>query len=165
MSRAKKTSKTQDAVAETANKSTAVETAKPAVVEKKTAVSKTATKADKKLGAAKKSTAKTTKKSGTAAKSTVKKIAEKKPVTKPVVSAASKNSAVKKTAKGKTDEVVFQSGDKDYTLAEITQLCKDAYRGGTRKQIKSIKVYVKAEKNKLRAYYVVNDSINGSVDL
>jgi len=42
---------------------------------------------------------------------------------------------------------------------------KDAYRGGTRKQVKSIKVYVKAEKNQLKAYYVVNDSVDGSVDL
>lgn len=61
--------------------------------------------------------------------------------------------------------MVFQSGDKNYTLPEITQTCKDAYRGGTRKQIKSIKVYVKAEGDQLKAYYVVNDSVSGSVEL
>ncbi len=77
----------------------------------------------------------------------------------------SKKSTAKKTAKGKSDEIVLQSGDKDYTLSEITEKCKDAYRGGTRKQVKSIKVYVKAEKNQLKAYYVVNDSVNGLVDL
>ncbi len=33
---------------------------------------------------------------------------------------------------------------------------EDAYRGGTRKQVKSIKVYVKAEKNQLIAYYVLS---------
>ena len=95
------------------------------------------------------------------------KAAAKKPVAKTekkTVATAPKRT-VKKSAKGKSDEVVIQSGNKDYTLSEITQICKDAYRGGTRKQIKSIKVYVKAEGNKLKAYYVVNDSMNGSVDL
>lgn len=76
-----------------------------------------------------------------------------------------KKPAVKKTAKGKSDEVFIQSSGKDYTLSEITETCKNAYRGGTRKQIKSIKVYVKAESNQLKAYYVVNDKISGSVDL
>ncbi len=69
------------------------------------------------------------------------------------------------SSKTNSDEVRIQSGDKDYTLSEITEKCKDAYRGGTRKQIKSIKVYVKAEKNQLKAYYVVNDSADRSVDL
>ena len=95
------------------------------------------------------------------------KAAAKKPVAKTekkTVAAAPKRT-VKKSAKGKSDDIVIQSGDKDYTLSEITQICKDAYRGGTRKHIKSIKVYVKAEGNKLKAYYVVNDSMNGSVDL
>ena len=88
--------------------------------------------------------------------------------TKESTAAKTKTSAAstaKKTAKSKSDEVVFQSGDKDYTLSAITEVCKNAYRGGTRKQIKSIKVYVKAENNQLKAYYVVNDDISGSVDL
>lgn len=103
---------------------------------------------------AKKASSKTTKKavSNTAKKTSAAATGVKKPT-------------VKKTAKGKSDEVLIQSNGKDYTLAEITETCKNAYRGGTRKQIKSIKVYVKAEKNKLVAYYVVNDSVNGSVDL
>lgn len=95
------------------------------------------------------------------------KAAAKKPVVKTekkTVATAPKRT-VKKSARGKSDEIVIQSGDEDYTLSEITQICKDAYRGGTRKQIKSIKVYVKAEKNRLIAYYVVNDSVNGSVNL
>lgn len=77
----------------------------------------------------------------------------------------SKKRTVKKTANGKSDEVLFQSSGKDYTLSDITETCKNAYRGGTRKQIKSIKVYVKAEGNQLKAYYVVNDNISGLVDL
>ncbi len=79
--------------------------------------------------------------------------------------ASTNKTASKKSTKSKSDEVVFQSSDKEYTLSEITELCKSAYRGGTKKQIKSIKVYVKAENNQLKAYYVVNDSVNGSVDL
>ncbi len=71
----------------------------------------------------------------------------------------------KKIERGKSEEIVIQSSNKNCTLSEITEKCKDAYRGGTRKQVKSIKVYVKAENNKLKAYYVVNDSVNGSVDL
>ena len=90
------------------------------------------------------------------------------PKTKESTAAKTKTSAAstaKKTAKGKSDEVVFQSSDKEYTLSEITEACKSAYRGGTRKPIKSIKIYVKAENNQLKAYYVVNDDISGSVDL
>ena len=111
---------------------------------------------------AKKSTAKTAKK--TAPKTTKKATSNSAKKTSAAATGA-KKSAVKKTAKGKSDEVLIQSSGKDYTLAEITETCKNAYRGGTRKQIKSIKVYVKAEGNQLKAYYVVNDSISGSVDL
>ena len=110
---------------------------------------------------AKESTAKTAKK---AAPKTTKKATTNTAKKTSATVTESKKPAVKKTAKGKSDEVVFQSSGKDYTLAEITETCKNAYRGGTRKQIKSIKVYVKAEGDRLKAYYVVNDSISGSVD-
>ncbi len=50
-------------------------------------------------------------------------------------------------------------------MSDITEMCKNDYRGGTRKQIKSIKVYIKAENNVVRAYYVVNDSASGHIDL
>ena len=111
---------------------------------------------------AKKSTAKTAKK---AAPKTTKKATSNSAKKTSAAATGVKKPAVKKTAKGKSDEVLIQSSGKDYTLAEITETCKNAYRGGTRKQIKSIKVYVKAESNQLKAYYVVNDSISGSVDL
>lgn len=141
-------------------------TVKP-TAEKKAAAPKkaTATKAPAKTSTVKKAAATTTAKADTAKKSTVGKPVKKAaPKTEKKATAAPvKNNKV--TAKSKADEVVIQSGEKDYTLSEITQLCKDAYRGGSKKQIKSIKVYVKAEKNKLIAYYVVNDSANGSVNL
>lgn len=112
--------------------------------------------------AAKTSTAKTAKK---AAPKTTKKATSNSVKKTSAAATGVKKPAVKKTAKGKSDEVLIQSSGKDYTLAEITETCKNAYRGGTRKQIKSIKVYIKAEGNQLKAYYVVNDNISGSVDL
>ena len=139
---------------------------KKATVPKKAAATKTSAKA----GAAKKVSA-----SASAKLESAKTAPVTEPKTKESTAAKTKTSAastakktastdtkkptVKKTAKGKSDEVVFQSSDKDYTLSEITEICKNAYRGGTRKQIKSIKVYVKAENNKLKAYYVVNDDV------
>lgn len=111
---------------------------------------------------AKKSTAKTAKK---AAPKATKKTATNTAKKTSAAATGVKKPTVKKTAKGKPDEVLIQSSGKDYTLSDITETCKNAYRGGTRKQIKSIKVYVKAEGGQLKAYYVVNDNISGSVDL
>ncbi len=111
---------------------------------------------------AKKSTVKTAKK---AASKTTKKATTNSAKKTSAAATGVKKPAVKKTAKCKSDEVLIQSSGKDYTLSEITELCKNDYRGGTRKQIKSIKVYVKAEGDRLKAYYVVNDNISGSVDL
>lgn len=144
---------------------------KPTAEKKKATAPKKAAAATSsaKTVAAKKASASTAAKADNAKKSTASRPAkkaapktEKKAATAPV---KNQRPAIRKTAKGKSDEVVIQSGEKDYKLSEITQICKDAYRGGTKKQIKSIKVYVKAESNKLKAYYVVNDSVNGSVDL
>lgn len=50
-------------------------------------------------------------------------------------------------------------------MSDITEMCKNAYRNGTRKQIKSIRVYVKSENNGIRAYYVINDTVSDYVDL
>lgn len=71
----------------------------------------------------------------------------------------------RKKSAAKTDSIVIQSGANEYAMQDITDLCKNAYRNGTRKQIKSIKVYLKAENNGIRAYYVVNDSASGHIDL
>lgn len=161
MPRGKK-STAEKVVAEVAN-----ETAAPAKKARKSATKAKAAPTTGKTAA--KTTKKTVKKAET--KTTVPKTKSTSPkaaakITKKTATAkTSAPRSVKKTAKSKSDEVFIQSSGKDYALSEITKICKDAYRGGTRKQIKSIKVYVKAEKNKLVAYYVVNDSINGSVDL
>lgn len=66
----------------------------------------------------------------------------------------------------KTDAFVIQSNGKEYTNDDIVELCKAAYRNGTRKQVKSCDVYLKAENGGLRAYYVINGNADGAfIDL
>lgn len=88
---------------------------------------------------------------------------EKKTTSKKAAAPAPKRT-VRKFAKATGDQVILQ-GNSEYTFAEITEMCKKAYRNGTKKQIKTIKIYVKAENNTLMAYYVVNETQNGSVKL
>ena len=72
----------------------------------------------------------------------------------------------KAAAPKKEDTFVFQSNDKEYTAEQITELCKAAYRNGTRKQVKSCNVYLKTENGGLRAYYVINGNSDGAyIDL
>lgn len=83
---------------------------------------------------------------------------------------APKKKPVAKTEKAavpkKEDTFVFQSNDKEYTAEQITELCKAAYRNGTRKQVKSCNVYLKTENGGLRAYYVINGNSDGAyIDL
>ena len=72
----------------------------------------------------------------------------------------------KKEAVKKNDIFVIQSSGKDYTNDDIVELCKAAYRNGTRKHIKSCNVYLKAENGGIRAYYVINGNADGAfIDL
>ncbi|MCI7767961.1 MAG: DUF6465 family protein [Oscillospiraceae bacterium] len=64
--------------------------------------------------------------------------------------------AAKKAAEAKKDVFVIQASGKEYTMSDITELCKAAYKDGTRKHVKSIDIYVKAENGEMRAYYVIN---------
>lgn len=73
--------------------------------------------------------------------------------------AAAKKPAPKK-APVKTDVFLIQ-GAGEHTVSDITELCKADYKNGSRKHVKSIDVYVKAENGELRAYYVVNGSPDG----
>lgn len=79
---------------------------------------------------------------------------------------APKKPASKKEEVKKPDAFVIQSSGKDYTNDDIVELCKAAYRNGTRKQVKSCDVYLKAENGGLRAYYVINGNADGAfIDL
>ena len=57
----------------------------------------------------------------------------------------------KKEEDKKADVFVIQSNGKEYTNDDIVELCKAASRNGTRKQVKSCDVYLKAENDGLRA--------------
>lgn len=120
-------------------------TAAPAPEEKKTTTKKEAAPAKAKSAA--KSSSKTS------AKST------SKPAAKP---------SAKSTAKSAVKDSTFliQSNGKDYTVEDIKEVCKAAYRNGTRKQIKSCDVYLKVENGSLKAYYVINGKADGAfIDL
>ena len=63
-----------------------------------------------------------------------------------------------------TEEIVLQFGQNEITIPEISAKVKDSYKnGGSTEPIRELKIYVKPEENK--AYYVINGSIDGSVDL
>lgn len=89
----------------------------------------------------------------------IEKIVEKKAEIKADKPAPAKKPAAKK-APLKTDVFLIQ-GAGEHTVSDITELCKADYKNGSRKHVKSIDVYVKAENGELRAYYVVNGNPEG----
>ena len=77
---------------------------------------------------------------------------------------------VKKAAAPKDEEVkaniVLQYAGKNVTYDTIVQSSKDSYQnemGGNIDEIKKLSVYVKPEEN--AAYYVVNDKVQGRIDI
>ena len=72
-------------------------------------------------------------------------------------------SAEKKPA---DDKFIIQGSNGEYTMSDVVEACKTAYRSGTRKHITSCDVYLKAENGVLRAYYVINGKAEGAfIDL
>ena len=122
--------------------------AKKAAPAKKAEPKKAAEKTEAKKPAAKKAT--TTKKAAPAKKAT----AAKKP--------AAKKEA---TAEVKTN-IVLQYGDKNVTYDTIVTNAKNNFQyemGGNVDAMKKLSVYVKPEEN--AAYYVVDDKVQGRIDL
>ena len=122
--------------------------AKKAAPAKKAEPKKAAEKTEAKKPAAKKAT--TTKKAAPAKKAT----AAKKPAAKKAV-----------TAEVKTN-IVLQYGDKNVTYDTIVTNAKNNFKydmGGDVDSIKKLSVYVKPEEN--AAYYVVDDKVQGRIDL
>ena len=86
--------------------------------------------------------------------------------TKETKTAPKKKPAPAKAEAPKKDVFLIQSNGKDYTMDAIKEACKEAYKNGTRKHVKSIDVYLKAENGGLRAYYVINGKADGAfIDL
>lgn len=77
-----------------------------------------------------------------------------------------KTTRAKKSDEKLAEDKFIIQGSKDYTMSEIKEACKEAFKGGTRKHVKSIDVYLKSENGNLRAYYVINGKADGAfIDL
>lgn len=88
---------------------------------------------------------------------------EKKPATKKAPAKkeeAPAEKAVKKAPEKDTAKLFIEFGGNKFAADEIVEKCKAAYKAdNSRKQVRSIEVYVKPEDNK--AYYVVNGKADG----
>lgn len=82
---------------------------------------------------------------------------------KPAAAKKAEKPAAEKKAAAKSEKVVLQFGDKEINIDDIVANCKAAYKNGTKKQVKTIEVYVKPEDSK--AYYVINGKEASSIDL
>lgn len=93
------------------------------------------------------------------AKAEVKTEAEKEEK-KPAAKKAPAEKAVKKAPEKDTAKLFIEFGGNKFAADEIVEKCKAAYKAdNSRKQVRSIEVYVKPEDNK--AYYVVNGKADG----
>ena len=92
-----------------------------------------------------------------------KKPASKKSAAKDTAAKEAKDTGAKKAAAKTADKpskLVVQFAGKEYDSNDIVEMCKAAYKAdNSRKQVRSIEVYVKPEENK--AYYVVNGKAEG----
>mgnify|MGYP005947143731 FL=1 len=88
---------------------------------------------------------------------------EKKPTAKKAPAKkeeAPAEKAVKKAPEKDTAKLFIEFGGNKFAADEIVEKCKAAYKAdNSRKQVRSIEVYVKPEDNK--AYYVVNGKADG----
>lgn len=126
------------------------EAAAEKVEKAKTATKKTAAKA-------KTATKKTAAKAKTAAKTTA---AKAKTTAK--TTAAKAKTAAKKAVENK-QAVFVQYGDKEVAALDVLEAVKADFKANNKGTVKTVKVYIKPEDN--AAYYVVNDKVEGKVDL
>ena len=101
-----------------------------------------------------------TKTTAAAAAEEVKTEAAKAPAKK---AAAKKPAAKKAAAPAKAEVIKVQFGGNEYDTAAIVEAVKAAYKAENKSAIKTLSVYIKPEEN--AAYYVVNDKVNGKVDI
>ena len=94
--------------------------------------------------------------------------AEKAPAAKAVKKTTAKTTrtAAPKAVKAApvTEDVFVQYGVMEWKTADLTEKAKAAYTAeGNTAAITSVKLYIKPEERK--AYYVINDTATGSIDL
>ena len=131
-------------------KAAAAEKVEKAVKETKTAAKKTAAKA-------KTATKTAAKKAATTTKTAAKKTAAKAKDTATKAKAAAKKAAENKQA------VYVQFGDKEVAALDVLEAAKADFKANNKGAVKSVKIYIKPEDN--AAYYVVNDKVEGKIDL
>lgn len=92
---------------------------------------------------------------------------EKKATPKKAAAAAKgvlKKAAAKKPAE-KVEEIYLQSGGAEWNVSDCKEKAVAAYvaEGHRAASVKKLVIYLKPEEGK--AYFVINDSMNGSIDL
>ena len=82
-----------------------------------------------------------------------------------VETAAAKTSAAKKPAVQKVEEIYLQAGGQEWNVSDCKERAVAAFvaEGHKASSVKKLVMYLKPEEGK--AYYVINDTENGSVDL
>lgn len=115
---------------------------------------------------------KETKKVAKAAAEKTTKTAAKAKTTAKATAAKAKTAADKTAAKAKTaakkavenkNAVYVEFNGKQVAALEVLEAAKADYKANNKAAVKSVKVYIKPEDN--AAYYVVNDKVDGKVDL
>lgn len=139
-----------------------VTAAKEAKVEAKRAEVKTEEKAVEAKKA--EATAKVAEDTAKAEKATKKATTTKKAATK---TTTAKKTATKKTAEEKetmTNHVFIQTNYSEIVADDVIKKALEAYKAeGNKAKVNNINVYIKPEEN--AAYYVVNDTVAGRVDI
>ncbi len=105
----------------------------------------------------------TTKGSGSAAAASQKEAGQ---VTADKKTTTRKTAATRKTAVKKTQEVYVQYWGKEFNTSELVDRVKKVWTGDLKKKasdLRDLKVYIKPEENKV--YYVINEDVNGCIDL
>ena len=82
-----------------------------------------------------------------------------------VVEAVKETVATKKAAVQKVEEVYLQAGGCEWNVSDCKERAVAAFaaEGQKASSVKKLVMYLKPEEGK--AYYVVNDEVNGSIDL
>lgn len=81
------------------------------------------------------------------------------------VKETAKKTAAKRTPIKKVEEIYLQAGGAEWNVSACRERAVAAYveSGHRASSVKKLVIYLKPEEGK--AYYVVNDDVNGSVDL
>ena len=95
----------------------------------------------------------------------MKEVAKKAAQTAKPVTDAAKSTVTQATKRAVMKPAVYvQYGDKEVLTTDLVQAAKAAYKeAGNRAAVRSLAVYVKPEEN--AAYYVINESFTGKLDL